>query len=232
MGVQLIEFDGGSADLVDFNNLGLDLFAEIAGIALPAENNLPAMGPADAFVLGHVPVPGDPPPCRMLDDGIGIYVSRGNPLMFPFHETTFVCPGRHPAYYHATPVPGTIPEPEQTVLLSFMRLMRRHGMRTVQFDATTMQAAPYDRIGLEGLAARAGLSVPGLYGLPLGRDDTFMLRVPRAAEKKGAPPCRILPDGTGLYVELWGYRGVPPKIRDFYCPLNPPPRSHASPAGG
>ena len=67
MGVQLIEFDGGSVNRVDFNNLGLTVLAEIAGMPVPAEDNLPAMGPEAAFVRGAGAIPGDPPPCQRLD---------------------------------------------------------------------------------------------------------------------------------------------------------------------
>ena len=232
LGVVQIDVDGGSSNSPDFNNAGVSALAIVAGLAIPGQEDLAAMGPTDAFILRRVPMTTDPYACQMLDDGTGIYVSLGNPLTFPFDETTFVCPASRPVYYHVTPVPGSIPEPERGELLSLMRVMRRHGMRTVQFDATTMQQAPYDRIGLEGLAAQAGLSVPPAYGLPLGPNDAFMLRVPQAAEKKGAPPCRVLPDGSGLYVVLAGVQPDPSRLRGFNCPVTPPPRSHKSHAGG
>jgi hypothetical protein len=232
LGVVELEVDGGSANSPDFNNAGLSALAIVAGLAVPGAEDLSAMGPTDAFVLRRVPMTTDPPACQMLDDGTGIYVSLGNPLMFPFDETTFVCPGAVHPFYHVAPTPGLIPQPERTELLSVLRAMRRHGIRTVQFDATTMQLPPYDRIGLEGLAAQAGLSVPPRYGLPLGPEDAFMLRVPQASEKKGAPPCKRLPDGSGLYVVLSGSRHVPSRLRELYCPLTPPHRSHTSPAGG
>ena len=232
LGVVQIAVDGGSANSPDFNNAGVSALAIVAGLSVPGIENLPAMGPLDAFILRAAPTPGGLPPCGLLADGTGIYISQGNPLMFPFDETTFVCPGRRPVYYHAAAVPGAIPEPEHTVLLSLMRAMARHGIRTVQFDATTMQVAPYQRIGLEGLAAQAGLTVPPVYGLkPIGPHDAFLLRELPAAEKKGAPPCRILPDGSGLYIVL-GYVHVPSRLRDFDCPLTPPPRSHTGHAGG
>ncbi len=231
LGVVQIAVDGGSANSPDFNNAGISALAIVAGLSVPGTEDLPAMGPLDAFILRRAVAPGDPPPCQMLDDGTGIYVSLGNPLMFPFDETTFVCPGDRPVYYHVTPVPGSIPQPERGELLSLMRVMSRQGIRTVQFDATTMQQAPYDRIGLEGLAAQAGLSVPPAYGLPLGPDDAFMLRQLPAAEKRGAPPCRVLPGGSGLYVVL-GYQRVPSRVRKFDCPLTPPPHSHSNHAGG
>jgi len=218
LGVVQIAVDGGSANSPDFNNAGLSALAIVAGLSVPGVENLPAMGPLDAFILRRVPMPGDPPPCQMLDDGTGIYVSRGNPLMFPFNETTFVCPERRPVYYHAAPAPGSIPAPVATVLLPVMRAMRDHGIRTVQFDATTMQIAPYDRIGLEGLAAQAGLTVPPVYGLSsLGPHDAFFVREP---PKKGAPPCARFPDGSGLYIVL-GYQHVPSRLREFDCPLSP-----------
>lgn len=232
LGVVELEVDGGSATSPDFNNAGISALAIVAGLYIPGEEDLSAMGPTDAFILRRVPMTTDPPACQTLDDGTGIYVSLGNPLMFPFDETTFVCPGALHVFYHVAPTPGLIPQPERTVILSLMRVMRSHGMRTVQFDATTMQQAPYDRIGLEGLAAQAGLSVPPRYGLPLGTDDAFLLRELPAAEQKGAPPCRILPDGSGLYVVLSGDQPDPSRVRDFDCPLTPPHRSHKSPTGG
>ena len=51
-GGPVTEFDGGSVHLVDFNNLGLTVLAEIAGMPVAGEDNLPAMGPEAAFVRG------------------------------------------------------------------------------------------------------------------------------------------------------------------------------------
>ena len=143
MGVQLIEFDGGSANLVDFNNLGLAVLAEIAGIPVPARTTSRRWGQRPRSCAAAGPVPGDPPPCQRLDDGTGVYVSLGNPLMFPLDETTFVCPGRRHPFYHAAHPPGApaMPAPLRTYLTSLLGAMRRQEY-AVEFDAANLTLTP------------------------------------------------------------------------------------------
>ena len=225
MGVQLIEFDGGSANRVDFNNLGLVVLAEIAGIPVPAENNLPAMGPEAAFVRGAGGLPGDPPPCQRLDDGTAVYVSLGNPLMFPLGETTFVCPERRHPFYHAVAPPGApaMPAALRTYLTSVLSAMRRQGVTTVEFDASTLTLRPYlDRASLENLAASVGLRVPGSYNPgALGPHQAFLQRQSWILQKEGPNPCGRMPDGTGLYITLGDPLGRAQSLR-YYCPFDSP----------
>ena len=226
MGVNLLEFDGGSVDRVDLNNLGLVVLAEIAGIAVPAEDNLPAMGPQAAFVRAAGPVPGDPPPCQTLVDGTGVYVSLGNPLAFPLAETTFVCPERRHAFYHAAQAPGApaMPAPLRTYLSSMLGAMRRQGVTTVEFDASTLTLTPYfDRDELETLAASTGLRVPGAYNPGgLGPHQAFLMREPWVLDKVGPDPCARMPDGSGLYIVLGNPLRATPQKLTYYCPLLTP----------
>jgi len=90
---------------IDFNLAGLPVFAYEAGLVdkgtSPAD--LATLGPRDVFLLAHAPVlPSDPPPCQRLRDGTGIYAALGNPLVKPFSQFTFICPGRHPEIYGHT----------------------------------------------------------------------------------------------------------------------------------
>jgi len=226
MGVQSIEVDGGSVNRVDFNNLGLVVLAEIAGIAVPAEDNLPAMGPTDAFVRGAGRTPGGPAPCQTLIDGTGVYVSLGDPLTFPLDETTFVCPERRHPFYHAAKPHGApaMPAPLRTYLTSMLGAMRRQGVTTVEFDASTLTLTPYlDRDGLENLAASAGLRVPGAYNPGgLGPHQAFLMREPWVLQKIGPDPCARLPDGSGLYIVLGNPLLAPPQQLTYYCPLLTP----------
>jgi Dolichyl-phosphate-mannose-protein mannosyltransferase len=88
---------------VDFSIVGLQLFAIEAPITdlgtSPA--NLATLGPKDVFLLAHMRVPGDPPPCQTYE-GIGIYAELGNPLIKPFSQYEFICPGRRPEIYGHT----------------------------------------------------------------------------------------------------------------------------------
>jgi 4-amino-4-deoxy-L-arabinose transferase-like glycosyltransferase len=92
-GVRVIEFDVGSGQAPDFGIQALTALAGRAGLQRPASYNPAALGPHDAFLLHHVPRPGDPAPCVRLSDGAGAYVVLGNPLI-PFDQYHFVCPTR------------------------------------------------------------------------------------------------------------------------------------------
>ena len=224
-GVKSVEFDGGSTNIADFTNIGLTVFAIMAGLSVPPQNNLPAMGPHDAFLLRRYPQAGDPPPCQRLLDGTGVYVELGDPLRAPFDELTWICPGRVPFSYKRT---APLPESETHVitgeprreLLSVMRAMRRQGIDTVQFDAVSSFSTFTDSIGLQLLAAVAGLKVPPTYDLQaLGPRQAFMLRhFPVAGDP---PPCVRFPDGSGLYIVL-GNPVIPFNSYRFYCPLRTP----------
>jgi len=223
--VQSVEFDGGSTNIADFNNVGLVVLAIVAGLQVPAEDNLSAMTHSDAFVLRRFPQPGDPPPCQRLLDGSGVYVELGDPLRAPFDEMTFICPGRVPlAYRRTAPLPEaethTITGKPRTQLLAVMRAMRRQGIRTVQFDAVSSFSTFTDTIGLQRLAAVAGLSVPATYApQTLGPRQAFMLRhFPVSGDP---PPCERFPDGSGLYIVL-GNPVIPFNDYTFYCPVRSP----------
>jgi 4-amino-4-deoxy-L-arabinose transferase-like glycosyltransferase len=236
LGIQLIEFDGGSANSPDFNNAGLAAEAQIAGIPVPPENDLPAMTDKDAFVLRRSPVVGDPPPCQRLADGTGVYVVIGNPLVAPFQELHFVCPEfKHP-YYRLNPadypesLTHVIKGGTRRKILAVMRAMRAQGIHTVEFDATSLGGAdtPYlDRIGMQTLAAIAGLTTPPAYNpAALGPRQAFMLRHVQAP---GEPsPCEDFPDGSGLYIVL-GNPVKPFADYRFYCPVRTP-RFYGAPA--
>jgi hypothetical protein len=222
MGYTQLDVDGGSANSPDFNNAGLSALALMSGLSVPGLEDLPAMGPTDAFILRRAPQPGDPPPCAVLDDGTGVYISPGNPLTFAFDETTFVCPGRRPAYYRNTTVIGApvMPASLRTELLSVLTAMRRAGVRRIEFDPTSLQYLPFlDHVGLEDLAAQAGLyDIPRL-GLAL--DDRSVEWVRLAVAKGGPPACARFPDGTGLYIVRGGHPG------QYFCPLLSPQYSKA-----
>jgi 4-amino-4-deoxy-L-arabinose transferase-like glycosyltransferase len=89
---------------IDFNLAGLPVFAYEAGLRDRGTSAaaLASLGPKDAFLLAHAPVPGDPRPCQTLRDGTGIYAELGNPLIKQFSQYTFICPGRHPEVYGHT----------------------------------------------------------------------------------------------------------------------------------
>ena len=225
MGVQIIEFDGGSVNLSDFNTLGLTVLAEIAGMPVVGEDNLPAMGPEAAFIRGAGVRPGGPPPCTRLIDGSGVYVSLGNPLSLPLDETTFVCPGwRHP-FYHAAHPPGApvMPAALRTYLTSLLGTMRRQGVTTVEFDAANLTRTAYlDRDALENLATSVGLHVTdAYYPASLGPHEAFLTRQTWTLQKVGPEPCGRMPDGSGLYITLGDPLGTPQSLR-YYCPLNTP----------
>jgi 4-amino-4-deoxy-L-arabinose transferase-like glycosyltransferase len=222
-GIQSITFDAGSTDVSDFTTYGLQVRAIQAGLAPTEVYDPSALGPRDAFMLRHVPQPGDPPPCQRLNDGSGVYVELGNPVK-PFETYTFICPGRHPAIYART-APLSLEtqiqmHPEltgssRTVLLQILVALHRRGVQAIQFDHQSADELFFQPTGLERLAAVAELPVsPGLAPQQLTPSDAYLER--KQITRGGPRPCLRFPDGTGLYVVL----GSPTVTHLRYdCPL-------------
>jgi hypothetical protein len=223
LGVRTVTFDAASSDDIDFNTSGLQVLAIDAGVAPTWVYNPAGLGPSDAFVLRHVPQPGDPSPCRRLKDGSGVYVVLGNPVM-PFELYTFICPGRRPVSYKRTAplsfetqvqLHPDIVGPPRTLLLSALLALHRRGVTLIEFERASANQLFFQPIGLERLAALAQLPVPpGLTPSQLGANGAYLLRKPVAAG--GPKPCGLFPDGTGLFVVL----GNPTVPRPHYdCPV-------------
>jgi hypothetical protein len=222
VGVRSVTFDAASSNDINFNTSGLQVLAYEAGVPPTLVYNPAGLGAHDAFLLRHVPQPGDPPPCRELRDGSGVYVVLGNPVI-PFELYTFLCPDRKTLFYKRTaPLsletefqlhPDITGQP-RAMLLSVMRALHRKGVARLQFDHASANQLFFQPTGLERLAAAAQLPVPaGLQPRELTPNDAYLLRKPVLA---GAPrPCGRFPDGTGLYVVL-GDPTVPKP--HFYCP--------------
>jgi 4-amino-4-deoxy-L-arabinose transferase-like glycosyltransferase len=222
IGVRTVTFDAASSNDINFNTSGLQVMAFEAGLPPTFVYDPAALGPHDAFVLRHFPTPGDPPPCQRLNDGSGVYVVLGNPIM-PFPTYTFVCPGRTPLFYKRTaPLPvetqiqlhPEITGPSRTLLLGTLRALHREGVPLVQFDPASADALFFNYVGLAQLAALVKLPVQSSYApQTLTADDAFLLRKPIVAG--GPAPCGRFPDGTGLYV----IRGNPTAPAPLYrCP--------------
>lgn len=217
---QEVQFDGGSANIPDFNQNGLGVLSIEAGLPEPPGYDLSALGPRDAFVMRHFPQYGDPQPCQTLSDGSGVYAVVGNPLAGPFASLTFVCPTHHPHVYGANPHAFDIRGAPRRELLAVMRALLRHGITAVQFDPGGLGPIFFQQIGLTRLAALAGLTVPpGYVQTGLGPHSAYFLRhFPATGDP---PPCEPFPDGSGLYIVL-GNPVIPFDQYRFYCPLPTP----------
>jgi 4-amino-4-deoxy-L-arabinose transferase-like glycosyltransferase len=222
---RFVEFDGGSANIPDFDQNGLGVLAIEADISEPTFGyNLALLTNRDAFMLRHFPAPGDPPPCQRMNDGSGIYIEVGDPAATSFYGYTFVCPGRKPLYYHRTaPLPEAVTHvitgKPRRQLLDLFAAMRHDGIRGVQFDSSLSSSTYVDPPGLSLLATAVGM--PSLPYSPAtnGPHDAFLLlHVP---VKGDAPPCVRLPDGSGIYMVL-GNAVIPFDHYTFYCPLPMP----------
>jgi 4-amino-4-deoxy-L-arabinose transferase-like glycosyltransferase len=215
-GVEVIDFDGGSANVPAFNLEGLRTLARIAGLRQPAVYAPQKLMPRDAFLVRRTPVAGDPPPCGRFQDGSGLYAELGNPVK-PFADYTLVCPGRHPAIYRRTaPSPDDIRGRPRRDLLHMMRALKRRGVRVIEFDVGSAGNRDFGIAGLTALAQEAGLRRPKAYNpAALGPRDAFVLR---HVTQPGEPaPCVRLADGAGAYVVL----GNPVMTFDqyhFICP--------------
>lgn len=222
VGVHSVTFDAASSNDINFNTSGLQVLAYEAGVPPTLVYNPAGLGAHDAFLLRHVPQPGDPPPCRRLKDGSGVYVVLGNAVI-PFELYTFLCPDRKTLFYKRT-APLSLETESQlhpditgqprAMLLRVMLALHRRGVARLQFDHASANQLFFQPTGLERLAAAAQLPVPaGLLPRELTPNDAYLLRKPVVA---GAPrPCGRFPDGTGLYVVL-GDPTVPKP--HFYCP--------------
>jgi hypothetical protein len=98
-GVRTIEFDPG-ANALPFNSEGLAALARVARLRRPPAYDPAKLRPRDAFMLRHLPVAGDPPPCARVSDGSTMYMVLGNPYR-PFKQYDFYCPTRRPERYRA-----------------------------------------------------------------------------------------------------------------------------------
>jgi 4-amino-4-deoxy-L-arabinose transferase-like glycosyltransferase len=221
VGARSVTFDAASSDDIDFNTSGLQVLAIDAGLKPTWVYNPAALGPRDAFVLRHVQQPGDPPPCQRLNDGSGVYVVLGNPVI-PFELYTFLCPGRWPLFYKRTAplslatqiqLHPDITGPSRTLLLSVMLALRKHGVRTLEFDRASADKLFFQPTGLERLAAVAQLPVPPVGPRQLTPRDAFLLR--RPIEPDGPHACGRFPDGAGLFVVLGDPLAAHPR---YYCP--------------
>gem|GEM_PF-896880 len=221
-GIESITFDAGSTDVAEFTTYGLQVRAIQAGLHPTAVYDPAALGPRDAFMLRHVPQPGDPPPCQRLLDGSGVYVELGDALK-PFEEYTFICPGRHPEIYRRTAPLSIATEIElhpeitgasRTMLLNTLLALHREGMQALQFEHASADTLFFQPGGLERLAEIAQLPVPaGLTPQQLTPSDAYLLRKPITAN--GPKPCGRFPDGSGLYVVLGNPTVAHPR---YQCP--------------
>jgi hypothetical protein len=96
-GIRGVQFDSSLSSSPYVDPAGLSILATL--VKLPSLPYSPATnGPDDAFLLLHVPLKGDAPPCVRLPDGSGIYLVRGNAVI-PFNDYTFYCPFPSPHFY-------------------------------------------------------------------------------------------------------------------------------------
>jgi Dolichyl-phosphate-mannose-protein mannosyltransferase len=221
-GIRSITFDAGSTDVSDFTTYGLQVRAIQAGLTPTLVYDPSTLGPHDAFMLRHVPEPGDPPPCQRLKDGSGVYVELGDAFK-PFETYTLICPKHHPEIYRRTAplsfetemqIHPEITGPSRTMLLNVLLALHREGVQALQFDHTSADELFFQPTGLERLAELAQLPVPGtLTPQQMTPSDAFLLR--RPITPKGPAPCGRFPDGTGLYVILGNPTVTNPH---YHCP--------------
>ena len=230
-GVENITFEAGSTagNPATFSTFGLTVRATQAGLPTTPVYDPASIGPHDAFMLLHVPRPGDPPPCRRgMSENQSVYVELGDPLK-PFEEYTFICPKRDPEIYRRTaPLSMEIqiqlhPEitgPTHTMLLNVLLGLHAHGIQALQFDHASAQELFFQAPGLEKLAEVAQLPVPpSLTPQQLTADDAYLER--RPVSSSGPRPCGRFPDGTGLYVVLGDPLVASPH---YYCPVAEKPK--------
>lgn len=98
--------------------------------------------------------------------------------------------------------------------VDLLRAVRRDGVRILEYDA--VESPVYNATGIDALGRIAGLRRPPRY-FPnrLKSDQAFLTRIP--LRRSLHPPCVVLVDGSGLYLNL-GPAVKPPEHYD-YCPL-------------
>jgi hypothetical protein len=223
-GIRTITFDAGSTagNEGNFSTFGLTVRAIQAGLPVTASYDPAALTANEAFMLLHVPEPGDPPPCQLLSDRQGVYVELGSPVK-PFQTYTFICPSRRPRIYQRT-APLSLetqlllhPEIEgatRTMLLDVLVALHGEGIQAMQFDRASADTLFFQPGGLERLSEIAQLPVPaGLAPQQMTPNQAYLVR--RAITPSGPKPCGRFPDGTGLYVILGDPTVAHPR---YHCP--------------
>jgi 4-amino-4-deoxy-L-arabinose transferase-like glycosyltransferase len=120
IGITNVIFDAGTSNAIDFNTTGLQVLAYGAGLAPDAVYNSGALAPHEAELIRHFQQPGEPPPCRRMEDGTGVYVIVGESALRPWDDLEFACPGHTPAFYgggapgNARPLPSSTPAATHT----------------------------------------------------------------------------------------------------------------------
>jgi hypothetical protein len=113
IGITNVIFDAGSSDVEDFNTSGLQVLAYGAGLSPDAVYDPGALAPHEAELIRHFQQPGEPPPCRLMEDGSGVYVIVGESALRPWNDLEFACPGHRPVFYgggapgNAHPLPSS-----------------------------------------------------------------------------------------------------------------------------
>jgi hypothetical protein len=223
-GIRTVAFDPVSANAVnDFTIFGLTVRAIQAGLSPMNVYNPTALRPHDAFVLRHVPQPGDPPPCQRLRDRSGVYVELGNPVK-PFQSYTFICPGRHPQVYTRTAplslaqqvaINPQITGPPRAMLAGVLKALHQRGVQALVIDHVSADKLFFQPTGIALLAE--GFQLPVAWSLQpkqMTASQAFVFRRPIA--RSGPRPCGRFPDGTGLFIVL----GDPTRAHpDYVCPL-------------
>jgi 4-amino-4-deoxy-L-arabinose transferase-like glycosyltransferase len=99
IGITNVIFDAGTSNEEDFNTTGLQVLAYGAGLTPDAVYNPGTLAPHEAELIRHYQQPGEPPPCRLMEDGSGVYVIVGESALRPWENLEFACPGRRPVFY-------------------------------------------------------------------------------------------------------------------------------------
>jgi len=233
-GIRTVIWDGASTGEEDFNQSGLNVRAIEAGLAVGQLANNGVLGPHVAYIIGHYQQPGDPAPCRRLENGVGVYAVL-NDAFVPFQVYTFICAGHHPEIYKRSgPVPPSVealiepslPQPWRSRFTTLLKRMKAQGVTAVQVDYASSDVPFFPDLQTLALASSLGLQAEQFN--PGSRDEHEAFLV-RHVDGPGEPqPCLRFPDGTGLYIVL-GYAYIPFNDYDFYCPTRTP--THYSGSG-
>jgi hypothetical protein len=232
-GIRVVTWDGASTNQEDFNQSGLNVRALQAGLEVSPAPDPGNLGPHEVYVVGRIPAPGDPPPCRRLENGYGVYAVLHSALG-PWETLTFICPGRHPEIYHRTApltpdvvaqIEPRIPQPWRSRYVTLFRTMSAQGIKEVQVDYASSVVPFFARVQTLALVTKVGLQAEPFNPGTRDNQEAFLVR---HADGVGEPePCIRFPDGTGLYIVL-GYAYIPFNKYEFYCPTRNPSHYTAS----
>ncbi len=224
-GAEQIAIDRVSADAAFYNAAGVTALAKIAGLDVPEGDDATELGPRDVFIRRDPVPPGGPRPCTTLEDGTGVYLSRGPDVAPLARSGNLVCPSRSPRPYAGPDVGAPLSRRARSRRAALGRILEaahRRGIRRAGFEESMTTDADFGgAAALRELARAHGLAPPpGGHNQALGADGVLVFRRQRVINFPR--PCLGDPGG-GIFLVRGHELQQLEYSQHLYCPTRTPP---------